>query len=152
MANEMQIVIYTLYSKGDLIIAKIKESKEVLPLIIEHTTETASGSKTTAECLFSPAFFICCSLVLIAIISVFCLLKYNKRLTTNQTKTKELDLNNQKQEKLLALKKEYQRMVLDYLKEKGGEYDVNKDAFITTINGYIADIESSLKGDEPSVH
>ena len=41
-------------------------------------------------------------------------------------------------------------MVLDYLKEKGVEYDVNKDAFITTINGYIADIESSMKVNEPS--
>ena len=146
MAKEMQIVIDTLYSKGDLIIAKIKESKEVLPIIIEHTTETTNGCKTTAECLCSPAFFICGSLVLIVLFIVFCFLRRNKR----SFLSKEQELNNQKQEKLLSLKKEYQRMVLDYLKEKGAEYDVNKDAFITTIKGYIADIETSMKVNKPS--
>lgn len=137
----MQIVVDTLYSKGDLIIKMVKESKEVLPVIIEHTTETTNGCKTTAECLCSPAFFICCSLVIIAIV----LLRYYR-------KKERGDWAKESQGKLFALKKEYQKMVLDYLKEKKGDCDVNKDAFIATINGYIADIESSLKGDKPSVH
>ena len=71
----MQIVVDTLYSKGDLIIKMVKESKEVLPVIIEHTTETTNGCITTAECLCSPAFFICCSLVIIAIV----LLRYYRK-------------------------------------------------------------------------
>lgn len=139
MASEMQIIVDTLYSKGDLIIKMVKESKEVLPVIIEHTTETTNGCKTTAECLCSPAFFICCSLVIIAIV----LLRYYR-------KKERGDWAKESQGKLFALKKEYQKMALDYLKEKKGECDVNKDAFITTINGYIADVESSMKSTESS--
>lgn len=174
MANEMQIVIDTLYSKGDLVIAKIKESKEVLPIIIEHTTETTNGCNTTAECLCSPAFCICCSLVMIACITAIALLLYYWTAVGEQRRIEKIEWDKQRENKtasltkeredrvyfekkerqdnLLSLKKEYQKMVLDYLKEKKGDCDVNKDAFIATINGYIADIESSLKGDKPSVH
>ena len=139
MANEIQNAIDTLYCKSDLIIAKIKESKEVLPVIIEHTTETTNGCITTAECLCSPAFFICCSLVIIAIV----LLRYYR-------KKERGDWAKESQGKLFALKKEYQKMALDYLKEKKGECDVNKDAFLTAINGYMADIDSSMKSSESS--
>lgn len=172
MAGKMQIAIDTLYSKGDLIITKIKESKEVLPIIIEHTTETINGCKTTAECLCSPAFFICCSLVMIACITAIALLLYYWTTVGEQRKKDKIDWNKQRENReasltkeredrayfekkerednLLSLKKEYQRMILDYLKEKGGEHDVNKDAFITTIKGYIADIETSMKVNKPN--
>ena len=143
MANEMQTVIDTLYSKGDLIIAKIKESKEVFPIIIEHTTETTNGCKTTVECLCSPAFFICCSLVMIACITAITLLCYYR-------KKERGDRAKASQEKLFVLKKEYQKMALDYLKEKKEGCDVNKDAFITTIKDYIADIETSMKVNKPN--
>ena len=162
----------TLYLEGDLLIAKIKECNEAMPILIEHTKQVNNGTKSFLDCLSTTSFAICFAITIIALLFALTFLIFHCQNIRSQAKKDKNEFNRERERKkyskdkeiedrpysdkkerlgkLRALKAEYQKRTLDYLEKKNGPIP-NDDAFLATIKDFLDAIDSDIKKEEKTI-